>query len=87
MQSVLCTKKFLEACNLIFERGLLDKGGVNSTEHEILQNIDRGYNFFCTWLDTIITKGKPSIIPQGLILHDKYALCVLEGGVYDWRLA
>lgn len=52
----------------MFERGLLDKGGVNSTEHEILQNIDRGYDFFCGWLDTIITKCKPSIMPQGLLL-------------------
>ena len=55
-------------------------------EHEILQNIDRGYDFFCAWLDTITTKGKPSIITLGLILHDKYVLCVLGGGG-AWRLA
>ena len=55
--STKCTLQFLEACNLMFERGLLHHSGVISEQHEILTNIDKGYAFFCTWLTDVIEKG------------------------------
>ena len=57
-----CTLKYLEACNLLFENGLLSHNKVSSKERQVLLNIKEGYNFFSTWLDQVYRKGTMSCI-------------------------
>ena len=52
-----CTLRYLEACNLLFEKGLLSHDKVSSRERQVLRNIKAGYDFFSTWLDQVYTKG------------------------------
>lgn len=52
-----CTLKYLEACHLLFEKGLLSHNKVSSQERQVLLNIKTGYNFFSTWLDQVYNKG------------------------------
>ena len=40
---------FLEACNLIFEKGLLNKRRINSMNSSVIQNIKKGMAFFEKW--------------------------------------
>lgn len=40
---------FLEACNLIFEKGLLNKRRINSTNSSVIQNIKKEMAFFEKW--------------------------------------
>lgn len=40
---------FLEACHLIFEKGLLSKRRVNSLNSPVLHNIKKGMAFFEKW--------------------------------------
>ena len=55
--SVQCTKKYLEACNKIFERGLLSHEKILSEDSEVLKNIDEGYAFFLNWVESLQKKG------------------------------
>ena len=54
--------KYLEACNLLFEKGFLSHSKVSSHDRQVLLNIKAGYQFFCSWLDQIYAKGKITII-------------------------
>ena len=58
VKSVGCTLQYLEACNLLFKRGFLSHDRVFDGESEVMINIDKGYLFFQTWLDTILSKSK-----------------------------
>ena len=40
---------FLEACNLIFEKGLLNKRRINSMNSSVIQNIKKEMAFFEKW--------------------------------------
>ena len=40
---------FLEACNLIFENGLLSRRRINSLKSPVIQNIQKGMDFFEKW--------------------------------------
>ena len=40
---------FLEACNLIFEKGLLNKRRINSMNSSVIQNIKKGMAFLEKW--------------------------------------
>lgn len=40
---------FLEACNLIFENGLLSRRRINSLQSPVIQNIQKGMDFFEKW--------------------------------------
>ena len=40
---------YLEACNLIFENGLLSLCRINSLNSPIIHNIKKGMNFFDKW--------------------------------------
>ena len=51
------TLEYLEACNLLFERGFLSHDRVRSTSAEVLQNINNGFRYFTNWLDSLLTKG------------------------------
>ncbi|XP_065889322.1 uncharacterized protein [Dysidea avara] len=51
------TLEYLEACNLLFERGFLSHDRVRSTSAEVLQNINNGFSYFTNWLDSLLTKN------------------------------
>ena len=40
---------FLEACNLLFERGLLSNRRINSLRSPAIENIKKGMTFFEKW--------------------------------------
>ena len=40
---------YLEACNLIFENGLLSRRRINSLNSPVIQNIKKGMDFFEKW--------------------------------------
>ena len=44
--------KYLEACNLIFEKGLLDHRRVNNLQSPILANIRNGMKYFEEWCNS-----------------------------------
>lgn len=48
-QSAKPVANFLEACNLIFENGLLSSRRVRSMNSPIIQNIKKGMEFFEKW--------------------------------------
>ena len=43
---------FLEACHLIFEKGILSKRRVNSLNSPVLDSIKKGMSFFEKWCQT-----------------------------------
>ena len=43
------TAAYLDACNLLFEQGLLSRRGINNRDSLILANIRRGMSFFEEW--------------------------------------
>lgn len=47
--SVKPVAQFLEACNLIFEKGLLSKRRISSMNSPVIQNIKKGMSFFEKW--------------------------------------
>ena len=51
--NVKCTLHYLEACNKLFERGLLSHERVTSEKCELLRNIDEGMSFFHKWLNCL----------------------------------
>ena len=46
---VMKTAEYLEACNLIFERGILSKKIIRSMESPVIHNIKKGFQFFTDW--------------------------------------
>ena len=52
-----CTLKFLEACNLVFEKGFLSHEIVSVRNNQVLANIEKGYDFFCKWLEGVYKEG------------------------------
>lgn len=60
--SAMTTLSYLEACNKIFEQGLLSHEKVSSSDHQVIINIKDGYQFFKGWLDEIYEMGMCSIV-------------------------
>lgn len=57
--SVLETVDYLQACNSIFERGILGKGVfIKTMDNPILRNIASGYQYFTEWLDRKLEAGQ-----------------------------
>jgi hypothetical protein len=56
IESTSYTLRYLESCNLVFERGLSHER-IHTSDRKVLHNI-QGYIFFCDWLDDILKKGK-----------------------------
>ena len=56
--STKVTLSYLEACNKIFEQGLLSHEKVTSSDHQVVLNIQEGYQFFMKWLDEIYEIGR-----------------------------
>ena len=61
-QNVLAVLKYLQACNCIFERGLLSHHGIYDENSAALASIKEGFNFFATWLDGL-TSADPGFSP------------------------
>ena len=51
------THKFLEACNLLFEKGFLSHEKVSSMDSIVVQNISSGYQYFTSWLSALLSEG------------------------------
>ena len=45
----LVTFEFLQACNKLFEEGILSHGVINSPKTQTLQNMTAGFTFFEVW--------------------------------------
>ena len=56
--STVCTRKYLEACNKLFERGLLCHTKIRDESSEVLASMDEGYTFFSKWIESLMTEGK-----------------------------
>ena len=57
---VMKTAEYLEACNLIFERGILSKKIIRSMDSPVICNIKRGFQFFTNWHEKHQRTGKSS---------------------------
>ena len=55
--SIGLTIKYLEACNQMFERGILAHVRIWSGDSQILANMEKGYDFFCSWVDSLLARG------------------------------
>ena len=55
--SVKLTLKYLEACNKIFEKGLLSHKRITSVDSEILTSIKTGFHYFVSWHKDLAAKG------------------------------
>ena len=57
--SVQQTLAYLQACNSIFERGIIGKQAyVRSMTSPVIKNIDSGFKFFSTWADSLLCQGR-----------------------------
>ena len=45
----LATLEFLQACNSLFEEGILSHKVIKSSTSPVLQNMTAGFNFFEAW--------------------------------------
>lgn len=50
------TLEYLEACNLLFERGFLSHDRVRSMSADVIQNINKGFSYFIEWLDSLLKR-------------------------------
>ena len=48
-KSDLITAEYLEACHLIFEKGILSHEMISSSDSQCLTNISEGMNWFFRW--------------------------------------
>ena len=55
--SVRCTLKYLTACNMLFEQGLLSHDRVHVKDVKVIENIKVGYSFFSSWLSNLLLNG------------------------------
>ena len=55
--NIALTIQYLEACNQMFERGILAHVRIWSGDSTILKNMEKGYNFFTSWLDGLLETG------------------------------
>lgn len=51
------TTEYLEACNLLFERGFLSHDRIRGINSDIIKNINKGYHYFSGWLTDLIEHG------------------------------
>ena len=65
MDEVRITLGYLEACNKLFERGLLSHEKVDDMNCEVIQLINKGFQFFTDWMNKILEEG----MTHKLVLH------------------
>ena len=55
---VKATVKFLEACNSLFERGILSKRcWIKDFPNPITNSIEEGFKYFLNWYDSLLEQG------------------------------
>ena len=54
---------YLEACNLIFERGFLCYKKICGMDSPVLDNIFSGFEYFSTWISMLLSEGKSFVCP------------------------
>ncbi|XP_014670998.1 PREDICTED: uncharacterized protein LOC106811792 [Priapulus caudatus] len=52
--TTIMTKDYLQACNLVFENGLLSHEMIDRNHPKTMDNIRKGYQFFEDWLETLL---------------------------------
>jgi len=57
MATAIETHKYLEACNLIFEKGFLCHEKVDGMDSPVLNNISTGFEYFSQWISTLLSEG------------------------------
>ena len=58
-RSLLNTIQYLEACNKLFERGLLSHDKISLDNREVLESMENGFMFFAGWCDDAILNYVP----------------------------
>ena len=53
----LAVLKYLEACNLMFENGILSHTPIVCVSSAVLTNMEKGFKYFCDWKDTLSASG------------------------------
>ena len=69
--SIVLTANFLEACNNLFEAGILSHKTVKKTDKTVLDNMQKGQQFFETWLTGLLSSSdsyNPSDSKQKMFL-------------------
>jgi len=56
--SVKLTLQYLEACNKIFEKGLLSHDKICDVDSKVLNSIGAGFSFFEKWHEELSQGGK-----------------------------
>lgn len=51
------TLQYLQACHNLFEEGFLSHERITDMESTLLKNIDEGYEYFTSWLSTLLSEG------------------------------
>ena len=51
------TLECLQACHQLFEAGFLSHERIMSLNSPVLQRIEKGYEYFTSWLSTLLTEG------------------------------
>ena len=51
------TLAYLKACNLLFEQGFLSHDRIRSMDCDTMKNINKGFEYFSGWLNSILDKG------------------------------
>lgn len=52
------TLQYLQACHKLFEYGFHAHDKIVSLDSPVLKSIDGGYQYFTSWLSTLLSKGK-----------------------------
>lgn len=57
-QSHIATAEYLEACNLLFEQGILSHSIVDNENSQVLKNMKQGFSYFSEWYDEMVAASK-----------------------------
>ena len=49
--------KYLEACNMLFENGILSHTPILSASSTAITNMENGFKYFCEWKDNLSAQG------------------------------
>lgn len=49
--NVMQTAQYLEACNLLFERGILSRKMIRGMDSQVICNIKKGFQYFVDWYE------------------------------------
>jgi len=53
---------YLQACHNLFEVGFLSHEKVTNLESVVVTNIDKGYEYFSSWITTLLNEGMKDVL-------------------------